>query len=176
MADSFFSAEQVIALIQEHYELTVTLKPLPGELDLNFKVTAESGNSFCFKIANAAEVPANIALQHAAMDHLEAGDFELEVPRVVKDLQGNGILTLTGPHGEPRLARLLTWVDGRVFADAKPHAPALLFRFGELCGKLSSALRGFDHPAAHRFIKWEDRRGQGVFLEENSRVPPIQVL
>ncbi|MFM7328597.1 MAG: aminotransferase class III-fold pyridoxal phosphate-dependent enzyme, partial [Bacteroidota bacterium] len=50
----------------------------------------------------------------------------------------------------------------RVFADAMPHAPALLFRLGELCGKLSSALRGFDHPAAHRFIKWDPQTTEWV--------------
>ena len=162
MADSFFTDEKVVALILEHYGLSVTLKPLPGELDLNFRVSAADGSTFCFKIANAAEVQANIELQHAAMDHLESGDFGLEVPRVVKDLRGNGILLLTGPQGEIRLARLLTWVDGRVFAEAKPHSPGLLFRFGELCGKLSRALSGFDHPAAHRHIKWDPRTTEWV--------------
>jgi len=152
---AFFSSEKIVSLALEHYGLSVTAVPLPGELDLNFRVNAADGRSWCFKVANAQEVRENIELQHAAMDHLEGGGFGLEVSRVVRSNKGEDILVLSGPQGEPRLARLLTWVDGRVFADAKPYSPDLMFRFGELCGKLSRALAGFDHPAAHRFIKWD---------------------
>ena len=159
---AFFTPEKVSLLVLEHYGLVVQAVPLPGELDLNFRLTSDNGLSWCFKVANAAEVRDNIVLQHAAMDHLEAGGFALEVSRVVRSKKGEDILMLSGPGGEPRMARLLTWVEGRVFAAAKPHSPTLMFRFGELCGKLSQALSGFDHPAAHRFIKWDPQTATWV--------------
>ncbi len=49
----------------------------------------------------------------------------------------------------------MTWVEGRCFAEANPHTPALLEKVGALCGKLSAALADFEHPSAHRWIKWD---------------------
>ena len=45
--------------------------------------------------------------------------------------------------------RLLTYLPGQLFS-AAAKTPALLASLGGFMGRLSRALRGFGHPAAHR--------------------------
>lgn len=150
-----FTPEQIRALAREHYGLDVSVKPLPGEIDLNFLVKTPEGAAYTLKIANAAEKRENLAFQNALIRHLEAANLGLEVPRVVSALSGGNILDMVAPDGTPRFLRLLSWIEGRCLAEVNPHSPELLERVGELCGKLCAALTGFEHPAAHRFIKWD---------------------
>ncbi|MCK6695379.1 MAG: phosphotransferase, partial [Thermoanaerobaculia bacterium] len=150
-----FTPDYIATLIREHYRLDVSVKPLPGEIDLNFRVEALCGGIYTFKIANPAERRENLELQNAVMQRLAAAGLGLEVPRVIPTAQGEPIAAITAPDQSRRFIRLLTWIEGRCFADVNPHTPELLERVGEMCGKLCAALSGFDHPAAHRFIKWD---------------------
>ncbi|MBK8193934.1 MAG: aminotransferase class III-fold pyridoxal phosphate-dependent enzyme [Lewinellaceae bacterium] len=150
-----FTSEQIAALALEHYHLEVSVTPLPGEIDLNFHVRTPSGEVFTLKIANPAERRENLEFQNALMLRLAATDIGLEVPQVIPARNGEHITAITAPDGARRLMRLLSWVEGRCFADVCPHSPELMERVGEMCGKLCVALSGFDHPAAQRFIKWD---------------------
>ena len=151
-----------VQLLKDQYGLDVTAEKLPGELDLNFKITAFGGDQYILKVANAAEQIDNLRLQHAAMEHLRQNGFGLTTSVPVKNRSGEDIFSVSDLFGQIRLVRLLTWVNGRVFAHAAPHGPELLFRLGELCGKLSKSLTGFDHPAAHRFLKWDPRQTEWI--------------
>ena len=97
----------------------------------------------------------NLEFQNAVIQHLAAAGLRLEVPRVVPATTGEYITTITAPDGAQRFLRLLSWIEGRCFADVSPHTPELIEQVGEMCGKLCAALAGFDHPAAHRFLKWD---------------------
>ncbi len=147
-----------VQLLKDYYQMSVTAEKLPGELDLNFKIKASNGEKYILKIANSAEQLENLELQHAAMQHLEKKDFGLTTSVPVKNSAGIEIFSINDLAEQKRFVRLLTWVEGRVFANAAPHSPELLSRLGELCGKLSKSLQGFDHPAAHRFLKWDPRQ------------------
>lgn len=150
-----FTPDYIASLLLEHYRLEVSVRPLPGEIDLNFRVETPSGGTYTFKIANPAERLENLELQNAVMQRLAAAGLGLEVPRVIPTAQGEPIAAITAPDQSRRFIRLLTWIEGRCFADVRPHTPELLERVGEMCGKLCAALAGFDHPAAHRFLKWD---------------------
>ncbi len=165
-----FSPEQIQTLAREHYNLNVSVRPLPGEIDLNFYIETTGDESavgrptptgrrlpskaFTLKIANSGEQAANLQFQNALMRRLAAG-MGLEIPDVIPSVSGEEIVVITASDGSQRFMRLLTWIEGRCFADVNPHTPALLENLGEMCGKLTAALAGFDHPAAHRFIKWD---------------------
>ena len=158
-----FTPEQIRALAREHYDLNVSASPLPGEIDLNFYLETAgkrpgdrraTAAAFTLKIANPGERPENLRFQHALMQRVAAADTGLEIPRVMPSVSGEEIVAIAAPDGSKRLMRLLTWIEGRCLADVNPHTPALLENLGEMCGKLSSALAGFDHPAARRFLKW----------------------
>ena len=153
-----FDSEQVTSLIREHYGLEVSVTQLPGELDLNFQIKSSAGSPYIFKIANVREVRINLELQNALINHLVKKNMGLTVSSLVLTRGGEEIIEITAADGSTRLARLLTWVDGRVFAGANPHSPLLLQRLGEMCGNLCLSLAGFDHPAAHRFMKWDTQQ------------------
>lgn len=146
-----FSLNRIQALAFENFGLEVTVKALPGEIDLNFLLETSSGGKFNLKIANPETGIAYLEFQNALMRRLEAAQLGLAIPQVIASKTGSYI-TPVEPSG---YMRLLSWVEGRCFADVNPHTPALLKMVGAMVGKLSKALDGFDHPAAHRFIKWD---------------------
>ncbi|MFN0176349.1 MAG: aminotransferase class III-fold pyridoxal phosphate-dependent enzyme [Saprospiraceae bacterium] len=150
-----FSTIQIQQLAREHFGLEVSVKPLPGEIDLNFYVQTPTGAAYTLKIANAAEPRENLEFQNALMQHLARQKLGLDISRVIPSKTGATITEITAPDGARRWLRLLSWVEGRCFADVNPHTPELLEAVGEMCGKLAAALQSFEHSAAHRFLKWD---------------------
>lgn len=150
-----FNETTIEAILHTQYNLQAKASKLPGELDLNFKCEASDGKAFIFKVANASEVYQNLELQHAIIHHLVKYNFGLTVSTIIPNKKGEEIIQLEAETGKMRFARLLTWVEGRVFAKVNPHSPQLLQRLGEMCGNLCKSLASFSHPAAHRFIKWD---------------------
>jgi len=149
-----FDVDTISAIIERHYGIRGSAAKLPGELDLNYLVETKDGQ-YIFKIANITEKEKNLLLQHAVINHLSNQKFGLATSAIVKTLDSEEIIRLPDDEGNDRFARLLTWIDGRVFAKVNPHSPILLQRLGEMCGVLCLSMQGFDHPAAHRFIKWD---------------------
>jgi 4-aminobutyrate aminotransferase-like enzyme/Ser/Thr protein kinase RdoA (MazF antagonist) len=138
-----------------HFGLTGDISSLPGELDFNFCVTTDSGEKYILKIANENEQLENLQLQNAVITHLADSKSSLQTSKVCKSISGEKILRISMQGIGERFVRVLTWINGRVFADVNPHSPLLLNRLGEMCGNLCAALQHFDHPAAHRFMKWD---------------------
>ena len=149
-----FDTQEIISIIKKNYRLDVAVKQLPGELDLNYYLETPDGKAFIFKIANQNELKVNLKLQNACIRHLLSKNLGLTVSSIVTSLAGEEILELKTDTGNIRLARLLTWVEGRVLASVNPHSTNLLERLGEMCGTLCLSLVDFDHSAAHRFMKW----------------------
>ena len=58
-------------ILQEHYELQLQLKPLAGELDLNFLGQTETGEKFIVKVMRENCPESLIDLQTATLRHLE---------------------------------------------------------------------------------------------------------
>ncbi len=150
-----FNLKNIADLAAKHFNLQVSVKPLPGEIDLNFLVQTPDGEKFTLKIAHPDTQRGYLEFQNALMQRLGSAGLGLEVPKVIQSVAGEEITLVAAPIGSQRLMRLLTWVEGRCFAEVNPHTPDLLEKIGEMCGKLSRSLEGFDHPAAHRFIKWD---------------------
>ncbi len=149
-------AGRIAEFVKQNYNLDVAVKPLPGELDFNFFLTSgPSGKSFILKIANKNEMRANLELQNSVINHLSGENLGLEVSTIVKAIDGKEILEIHDVEKRTRFVRLLTWVEGRVLASVNPHSPLLLMRLGEMLGKLCQSLKDFDHPSAHRFMKWD---------------------
>jgi 4-aminobutyrate aminotransferase-like enzyme/Ser/Thr protein kinase RdoA (MazF antagonist) len=150
-----YSTLEIAAFVLKNFGIQTEVRPLPGELDFNFFLQAPDGRSFILKIANAREKRGCIELQNAVMHHLSLKDVGLQVSAVVKAINGNDIVEMADGSSQPRMTRLLTWVDGRPWATVVPHSAALLEQLGEMCGKLCQALADFDHAEAHRFMKWD---------------------
>ncbi|MBZ0244388.1 MAG: aminotransferase class III-fold pyridoxal phosphate-dependent enzyme [Cyclobacteriaceae bacterium] len=150
-----FTSAKIKTLITRIYHLSGDIKELPGEIDLNYQLTTLDKRKYTFKIANPHEKLDILKFQNAMMLHLIAKNLGLDIPKVIYSKNKELITTIKDKEGKERLVRLLTWVEGRPFATVSPHSEQLLYRLGNLCAKLSLALKDFDHPAAHRFIKWD---------------------
>lgn len=148
------SEHNVLQLVTRHYGIEGSLKRLNGEIDLNYFIQSSHGEEYILKIANAKESILQLELQNALMKHVRTSGTGLNLQQLVPSVTGEEIVSVQWGN-EIRFMRLLTWIEGRVFAEVNPHSELLLYKLGEMCGKLSKGLSGFEHSGAHRFMKWD---------------------
>jgi Ser/Thr protein kinase RdoA (MazF antagonist) len=157
------------AVLERHWGLAGSLRPLPSERDRNFAVSIEGVERFVLKIANATEDPAFLDLQHRALERLAAAAVPCQ--RLIPSRGGDAVVDIGGPD-QPSLARLLTWLPGEPLASIAPAArsPELVRDLGRVMGRTAAALIGFDHPAAHRPFQWSADQALGVIAAHASAV------
>lgn len=130
------------------WNIDALLTPLPSEWGGTFKAET-ADDTYLLKIA-PAHVPAQrTALEIAVVDHLASAHSGLSLPVLVKT--ADGLSSVTTPHG---IARLYTWIPGKLWAEIHPHHPHLLEGLGTALGTLCNALQGFSHPGAHLSFDW----------------------
>ena len=134
-----------------------SLTPLAGERDQNFRVDMTGGQRFLFKISNPADDRPILAMQAAALRHIERVDPGLPVMRVVPTAAGELWVEVPGPDGRVYLARLFTFLPGQVTANTALTIEAI-WAHGQITARLGRALRGFFHPAADYEILWDITR------------------
>ncbi|MBL8190253.1 MAG: phosphotransferase, partial [Acidobacteria bacterium] len=137
--------------------MIVTSTTLPSERDQNFLLTAESGERFVFKIANATEDRAMLEAQQQAMTHI--ADQVSICPKVIATTEGKTITEIKSPTGVNHLAWMITHLDGIPLGTVRRHSLELLGELGATLGKLNRALTDFDHPAIHRDFHWDLANG-----------------
>src|SRR5580704_6364143 len=130
-----------------------SLKPLAGERDQNFRVDTADGQSYLFKISNPADDEPILAMQAAALRHIERVDPGLPVMRVLPAPAGESWLEVPGPGSRIYPARLFTFLPGRVTANTVLSTEAIRSH-GQITARLGRALRGFFHPAADYELLW----------------------
>src|SRR5690349_513994 len=145
-------------LAQELYGLEAAARALPGEYDDNFQLTAADGRASVLKVMHPAREPSFIDLQCNALVHLAERAVHLPLPRVLPNRKGKLFSEITAADGSKRLAWLLGFLKGTVLAEVRPHAPELLRDLGRFLGEMDAALQSFEHPAAHRELKWDSSR------------------
>jgi 4-aminobutyrate aminotransferase-like enzyme/Ser/Thr protein kinase RdoA (MazF antagonist) len=145
-----------VSFAAEAYGLTVaSCHELPGEVDRNYRLATAAGEQYVLKIAHGD--PAHVDLQVQALLHLKRRATPLRLAQPVADR--GGLYWREVPEaGAGAVVRLQTWVPGTLWADFQPHSPALLASLGRAAGRLCRDLADFDHPAAHRFLKWDPAR------------------
>ncbi|MEM7573798.1 MAG: aminotransferase class III-fold pyridoxal phosphate-dependent enzyme [Bacteroidota bacterium] len=152
------SLEAVVSLVRTHYGLEVAAKLLPGEVDLNYRLSDQHAQDYIFKITDAGTDLARLEFQHAMLDWLRESDLTLDLPEVVPALNGELVPLIEQSVGRV-YCRLLRWVPGRCLRTVHPRTVDLLQQWGALCGQLSRVLQGFDHPAAHYEQAWDPAHG-----------------
>jgi len=139
-------------LIQEAardlFGIRAEARPLHGEFDENFLLTAEGGSRYILKIMRPGCDPGFIDMQCRAMEHL--ADFPVPRPAAPVKITPDG-----------RLAWLLHWLPGCMLADVS-RTPEMLFDLGRLLGQIDRALENFSHPATQRELKWDLSRAAWI--------------
>jgi 4-aminobutyrate aminotransferase-like enzyme/Ser/Thr protein kinase RdoA (MazF antagonist) len=122
--------------------------PLPGERTLNARVVTADANAYVVKLHPDHEAD-DVALEVAALDHLAGTPAAGLVPRPVRAPDGSAEMRVG-----TRVARVLSWVPGKVWADSGPATPARLRSLGAAVARVDRALAGFDHPHLDRALRW----------------------
>ncbi|HEV7304984.1 aminotransferase class III-fold pyridoxal phosphate-dependent enzyme [Ensifer sp.] len=156
MADRDLRTEQELATIRawlsETYGIEATLSPLPGEHDLNYRVSASDGREFLLKL-HADGGADELDMQVAVLEHLAAKASDLPISRAVRNRAGavTGRIELRGP----RTARLLSWLPGDIWAKAPLRDDASATSLGRLLAGLDRNLEDFVHSGAKRLYGWD---------------------
>ncbi len=146
-----FSREEAVQLARDQYNLTAVARELPSERDQNFHLTTADGSQYILKIAGLTESVEVLELENVLMQHLNLqSPVSNLLPRLISTVNGQSIA-----DGTRYPIRLITHLPGRLLAHTKPHSPALLHSLGRTLGQLDTALANFEHPAAHRELKWD---------------------
>jgi 4-aminobutyrate aminotransferase-like enzyme/Ser/Thr protein kinase RdoA (MazF antagonist)/murein DD-endopeptidase MepM/ murein hydrolase activator NlpD len=138
----------------EFYEIEADAKPLPGEVDFNFRLTDKNAQSFLLKISSAEADEKQIDFQIDLMRYLNNQNLPFEIPKPVASKDGRFREIITNSQGQAQHIRIQSWVVGRMLGDVNPRTSDLLRQWGETCGWLCNVLKDYDHPAAHRQYKW----------------------
>jgi 4-aminobutyrate aminotransferase-like enzyme/Ser/Thr protein kinase RdoA (MazF antagonist) len=157
-----FTEQDALRLALQYYGLQGEARALPSERDQNFHIKTDDGRELVLKIANHTEQRDLLDLQNRVMKHLSARAPEIRLPRVCNDLSGNSISAIRGKDGAMHFMRLLTWVPGRLLATVSPHTAEMLHSLGRALGAIDRALADFDHPSAHRELKWDLKRAAWI--------------
>src|SRR5699024_10405227 len=120
--------------------LDVTAAELPSYADANFKVTDRaSGAHFVLKLAHPSMDAGMLALENAAMHHLAAADISIRTQQPITAVDGPDIVPIRDMDGAVWQARLLTWLDGRLWTDATPASAECLHALGRALGEMAAA-------------------------------------
>jgi 4-aminobutyrate aminotransferase-like enzyme/Ser/Thr protein kinase RdoA (MazF antagonist) len=146
--------EAIDARVAEHvardlYGLDGRATPLESELDRNFRLRLADGTSFALKLHRPER---ELALEDCVLGHLAAQPDAPAAPRLVRTLAGepSGTVVLAGRE---HVVRLLSWLDGRTWAQAGPSA-ARLEQLGAVVAGTDRALATLDCPGMRRTLLW----------------------
>ena len=123
---------------------------LPGEHDHNFRLETDTAR---YVLKLHAPRP-DLALEDAVLEHLRD---EPAVPRLAGTGADNG-----------HTVRLLSWLDGRPWADGGGDLASL----GRAVARVDRALGDFTHPEMRRAHKWDLRRAADFGIA----IPPLDHL
>lgn len=143
-------------LLQVEYGVDAEVSDLRSERDRNFLALAEDGRRLVIKVSNSGDDPDQLAMENAAMQHVEVVDPDLPIPRVLTSLDGRSVVTVAAADGRTHLLRVMTVMPGDV-ADLTALPGWFAAGFGSVSARLTRALQGFGHPAAYRRLDWDPR-------------------
>ena len=165
-------------IANEVFGLPGCITPLPGEFDLNFRLSGSGGDAV-LKLSPEARRPV-LELVAASLEHIAEARLSARVPRLVRPVRSvhGGRRSGTGPASPPtraptgrstrvpgpvvpvrfgsapHVAAAVTYVEGIPYADLRPRSMKVLRGLGNLLGELDAALDDFDHPQLDRDFAW----------------------
>lgn len=164
--------------LAEHYGIEGRLERLPGE-NLNFLVIDKRNEKHVLKIVDEHMPPDVVAMEHAAIEHAMRVGFTARLPRIIKTIDGKietGIeIRKNGLHR----ARLIEFLNGTGMSDLSDISENLLLDLGKTLAEFDQAMRGFDHPAAHRNHRWnlaqaEQHENKIALIDDSSKRQLLQ--
>ena len=138
---------EIISVLRTRFGIDAAhCRDLPGEADLNTHVVARTGEQYVLKVHSADASVAALDMQDAALAHVNTARSAANGPRLV------GRELIKTSDGD-RVARLLTWVDGRPSTTAASSSDHLR-SIGSIVADTDLALAGFEHVSTGRPYRW----------------------
>ena len=142
-------------LAAEHYSLSGEILALPSYIDFNFKLQTDAGKAYVIKFANPASDVAILEMENAAMRHLAAKTLPFSHPTLLASQQDEDIVAVAGDSETRCFMRIISWLDGELYADVSPHSVTLQASLGVVLADSAIAFADFAHSAAHRTFQWD---------------------
>lgn len=152
------------AAVWAGFGLRGTLIRLDGEVDETFRLDPAGGPPFLVKLAELAELDgANeaVSFQAGLLRHLELTAPDLPVPRVRATADGADYLRVPAGPLAGRIIWVTSFLPGDLLRGVR-STRQLRTQVGRSLASLGRALRGYDHPAAHRHIIWDIQHVAGL--------------
>lgn len=142
--------DQLGEFLRFKFDLKGDLVVIYSELDAVYKLTNEQG-AFTVKCSVPGKDISLIKMEHAAARHLNQSPiFTFQISSPVLSKEGNEFEIL-----EDHIIRVFPWIDLPLQSSVQPMTDASYQSIGVLAANLTKSFADFDHPAAHRFIKWD---------------------
>jgi 4-aminobutyrate aminotransferase-like enzyme/Ser/Thr protein kinase RdoA (MazF antagonist) len=142
-------------IAKELYGIDAVSTRLNGEFDDNYHLRNQK--QYILKIMREGCDQAFVEMQIAAMEHLG----ESRVAGGIREYEG-------------RIVWMLHWLPGKLLADTKYHSKRLLRNYGRRLSSMDRKLATFDHPSAHRELKWDLKRA--AWIREHVHLTPDPAL
>ncbi len=161
-------AEQIVA---QHYGLTARAKLLGSNQDCNFLLYDAADDIVgVLKIANPAFNATELDAQDVAADLIAETEPSLRIAVPLPNLAGDKCTMLSGLLDKTAYIRLLRFLPGGTLYESGYLPPAAVAGLGDVAGRVSRALAGFEHPGLDRALQWDPRYGAGVVAQLLSHV------
>ena len=152
-----FSEETIQGLVKEHYGLNVTVKALNGYDELNFLLSNEKNEKYILKVSNESHPFPFLEAQINIIQHLKKSDISDCFQHFSINKQGEE-LTKIIRDSKTYYIRILNFLEGTFWIDAKEKTSELHHNLGSFLGSMDHALQDFSHPAMHRRYTWDISR------------------
>ena len=171
-------ADWVQTMLRTHWGLDGALEALSGERDSNFLLTlagiaAGAPVRRLIKVSHPAEPSAVTDFQTQALLHLARHAPELPVQRLWPARSGAVAVSARAPDGQPRVLRLLSYLEGLPMPQA-PRSAAQRASVAGLLARLDRALAGLQHPAATLALPWDIQRAHQVRSLVEAMADPVR--
>jgi len=153
--DLRIGTDQAATIAWERFGKKGQATPLSGELDFNFKIVTNDGETLVLKICRPDVDEDTIDFQQKLIGHIEKSSVGIKASKIVPDTTGRTTTSITDEKGNKRIVRMLTWIDGRLWSEVNPRNATLMYSLGTEAGKITKALTGFDHGKARRTLDWD---------------------
>ena len=150
------SEARALQLLAENFGLRGKLKPLLSERDQNFRLTADDGPVFVFKIANSSESPVTTDFQIRALLHIESRRCPVATPRIRRSVAGEVSEQLC-VGDVTHVSRVVSYLAGELLSDVVT-SPRLAAHLGQCAAELDLALADFAHPGENQPLLWDMQR------------------
>jgi 4-aminobutyrate aminotransferase-like enzyme/Ser/Thr protein kinase RdoA (MazF antagonist) len=154
------NGDALLAMLQRDFGLRGQLSGLPGEHDINVKLTNQQ-ESFLVKVAPTDVDQELIRLQIDVLRHIATESPSLTVARVVPMSSGELIGSISTASGDHPIW-VTTWIEGELFANFGDINEELCYQLGAELGKLDEALQSFTDARATRDLKWDLRQSNWI--------------